>query len=44
MLKKTIAYVDFNGNDQTEDFYFNLSKTDLTEMQLSVDGGLSASQ
>ena len=41
MLKKTIQYVDYNGVERKEDFYFNLSKAEVTEMELSVDGGLS---
>lgn len=41
MLKKTVSYTDYNGVDRTEDFYFNLSKAEVTEMELSVDGGLS---
>lgn len=40
MLKKTINYTDYNGNDRTEDFYFNLTQAEITEMELSVDGGL----
>lgn len=40
MLKKTITYVDFNGMERKEDFYFNLSKAEITEMELSTDGGL----
>ena len=40
MLKKTISYVDYDGNDREEDFYFNLSKAELTELQLSTSGGL----
>lgn len=40
MLKKTIKYTDFNGVERTEDFYFNLTKAELTEMQLEKDGGL----
>ena len=39
MLKKTINYTDYNGIERTEDFYFNLSKAELAEMELSVDGG-----
>ncbi len=42
MLKKTIKYTDYNGNERQEDFYFNLNKAELTEMQLSVNGGLDA--
>lgn len=41
MLKKTIKYVDYNGVERKEDFYFNLTKAEVTEMELSVDGGLS---
>lgn len=39
MLKKTITYTDYNGNERTEDFYFNLTKAELAEAQLSVEGG-----
>lgn len=41
MLKKTITFTDFDGNERTEDFYFNLSKAEITEMECSVTGGLS---
>ena len=39
MLKKTITFTDYNGVERTEDFYFNLSKAELMEMQLSTAGG-----
>lgn len=39
MIKKTITYTDYNGQSQTEDFYFNLSKIELTRLDLSKDGG-----
>ena len=39
MLKKTITYNDYNGNQRTEDFYFNLNKVECTEMEASVEGG-----
>lgn len=42
MLKKEITYVDYNDNQQTETFYFNLTKTELTEMETSVDGGMTS--
>lgn len=42
MLKKTITYTDYNGVERTEDFYFNLNKAEVTEMQLSTNGGLAA--
>lgn len=41
MLKKTITYTDYDGNERTEDFYFNLSKAEVTEMEMSTEGGLS---
>lgn len=40
MIKKTISYTDYDGNERTEDFYFNLSKPELIEMQTSEAGGL----
>ena len=40
MLKKTINYVDYDGNEREEDFYFNLTKAELMEMSLSTSGGL----
>lgn len=40
MLKKTIAYTDYNGEDRKEDFYFNLSKAELVMMESSVVGGM----
>lgn len=41
MLKKTFTYIDFNGVERTEDHYFNLSKAELMEMELSTTGGLA---
>ena len=41
MLKKTITYVDYNGNERTEDHYFNLSKAEIMEMEMSTTGGLA---
>ena len=41
MIKKTVTYVDYNGVERTEDFYFNLSKAEVAEMELSVEGGFS---
>lgn len=41
MLKKTITYTDYKGKERTEDFYFNLSKAELMEMELTTDGGMS---
>lgn len=41
MQKKTVTYVDYNGVERTEDFYFNLSKAEVMEMELSTTGGLA---
>ena len=41
MLKKTITYTDYDGVERTEDFYFNLTKAEVLEMEVSVSGGLS---
>jgi hypothetical protein len=41
MLKETMTYTDFNGIERTEDFYFNLTKTELTKMEMTTAGGLA---
>lgn len=41
MLKRTIEYPDYNGNMRKEDFYFNLTKAELAEMNLSIAGGMA---
>lgn len=41
MLKKTITYTDYNGVERKEDFYFNLTKAEITEMELSTAGGFA---
>lgn len=41
MLKKNIKYVDYDGNDRAEDFYFNLNKAEVIELQLGTVGGLT---
>jgi hypothetical protein len=40
VLKRTITYEDFNGVQQTEDFYFHLSQAELVEMEAAQRGGL----
>lgn len=40
MYKITETYTDYNGVEKTEDFYFNLTKTDILKMELSEDGGM----
>lgn len=41
MLKKTITYTDYDGNERTEDFFFNLSKAEVLEMEMGVNGGMT---
>lgn len=41
MLKKTVTYTDYNGLERTEDFYFNLTKAEIMEMELGTSGGFA---
>lgn len=41
MLKKRITYTDYNGIKREEDFYFNLTKAEIMEMEMSTSGGLT---
>lgn len=41
MVTKTITYVDYNGTERTEDFYFNLTKAEAMEWEMSKAGGLA---
>lgn len=41
MYAKKMTYTDYDGNERTETFYFNLTKAELTEMEMSSEGGLS---
>lgn len=40
MVKKTVTFKDFLGTERTQDLYFNLTRTELSDMQMSVEGGL----
>lgn len=40
MLMKTITYEDYNGEKKTKNFYFNLSRTEITKLQFE-NGGLN---
>lgn len=42
MLPVPIKYTDFNGVDRTETFYFNLTQSELTEMNLTTVGGMKS--
>lgn len=39
MLKQTINYKDFNDQERTEDFYFNINIDELIQLEKSVEGG-----
>lgn len=41
MLKRTITYKDYEDVERTEDFYFNLTKAECAELELSEDGGVA---
>lgn len=41
MLKKEIAYTDYNGVERKETFYFNLSKAEIMEMEMTTVGGFA---
>lgn len=43
MLKKTIKYTDYNGDEREETFLFNLTKAELMEMEMGTSGGLAKS-
>ena len=40
MLTKAITYTDYDGESRTENFYFNLTKAELAELNLTTEGGL----
>ena len=40
MIKKTIKYVDYDDNERVEDHYFNISRAEATEMEVSAEGGM----
>ena len=40
MLKLNRTYTDFSGNQRTEDFFFNLTKAECLEMEMSTAGGM----
>lgn len=41
MLKKHVKYTDYNDVEREEDFYFNLTQAEVTEMELSTTGGMA---
>ena len=41
MYKKTMTYTDYNGVERKEDFYFNLTKAEIMEMEMTTTGGMA---
>ena len=41
MIKKTIKYTDYNGEEREENFFFNLSKAELMELEMGTTGGMA---
>lgn len=42
MIKQTVTYEDFEGNETTETMYFHLSKAELLDMEINSDDSMSA--
>lgn len=43
MLKKSITYVNSDtGKQETKDYYFNLTKVELAELEYSIPGGFDS--
>ncbi|MET0786302.1 MAG: hypothetical protein ABWY25_06310 [Paenisporosarcina sp.] len=40
MLKRDITYEDFDGEKVTETFYFNLTRSEIIELEVGYKGGL----
>lgn len=41
MLKKAIKFTDYNGVEREETHYFNLTKAEIMEMEMSTTGGFA---
>lgn len=40
MIKKTVTFTNFEGNEETIDVYFHLTKLEWLKLETAVDGGL----
>lgn len=40
MIKETLTYIDYNGEERVEDFYFNLTQAEAMTLELGAGGGL----
>lgn len=39
MIRKTLTYLDYDGNEHTKDFYFSLSQTEISLLNNQIPGG-----
>lgn len=42
MLVKEVTYIDYDGNERTEECRFHLTEAETVEMEMSEKGGLTA--
>ena len=40
MLTKTVTYTDFNGKERKDVLHFNLTKSELVDMETETEGGM----
>lgn len=41
MIKKTITYTDYNGEERTETFYFHYTEAEILDMEMSEEGSFA---
>ena len=42
MIKKTLNYKDYDGNQRKKEAYFNLSEVEVLEMEMTLPGGMKS--
>lgn len=42
MYSEKVTYTDYNGVERKEEFFFNLTKAELLEMEMGIVGGFNA--
>ena len=40
MIKKTLTFEDFEGNERTKDFYFHMNQVEFSKLNGEIPGGL----
>lgn len=40
MIKKTITYEDYEGNERTKDFYFHMNQVEFSKLNGEIPGGI----